>query len=56
MIYKKVGIASQSDSKTGVTWPIVKSAYQNINFLISQPKHVVGTQKNRLNETVLLHT
>ena len=25
-------------------------------FLISYPKHVVGTQKNRLNETVLLST
>ena len=36
--------------------PLVKSAYQNINFLISQPKHVVGTQKNRLNETVLMIT
>ena len=27
-----------------------------INFLIPQPKHVVGTQKNRLNETILLNT
>ena len=35
---------------------IFESAYQNIIFLISQPKHVVGTQKNRLNETVLLST
>ena len=26
------------------------------NFLVSQPKHVVGTQKNRLNEMVLLST
>ena len=25
-------------------------------FLISQPKHVVGTEKNRLDETVLLST
>ena len=33
-----------------------KSAYQKNSFLISQPKHVVGTQKNRLNETVLLST
>ena len=32
--------------------PLVKSAYQKNNFLISQPKHyVVGTQKNHLNET-----
>ena len=43
--------------------PLVKSAYQKNNFLISQPKHmlwvlnyfsiktyVVGTQKNRLND------
>ena len=36
--------------------PLVKSAYQKIIFLISQPKHVVGTQKNRLNETVLSST
>ena len=28
------------------------SAYQKNNFLISQPKHVMGTQKNRINETV----
>ena len=33
------------------------SAYKEINCLISQPKHyVVGTQKNRRNETVLLST
>ena len=33
------------------------SAYKEINCLISQPKHyVVGTQKNRGNETVLLST
>ena len=31
---------------------IVKSGYQKINFLISHSKHVVDTQKNRLNETV----
>ena len=37
--------------------PLVKSAYLKNNFLISQPKrYVVGTQKNRLNETVLLST
>ena len=31
------------------------SAYKEINCLISQTKHyVVGTQKNRGNETVLL--
>ena len=46
---------------------LVKSAYQKTIFLISQPKHmlwvlkrtisyVVGTQKNRLNETVLIST
>ena len=35
---------------------LVKGAYQKSNFLISQPKHDVGTQKNRLNETVLLST
>ena len=36
---------------------LVMSAYKEINCLTSQPKHyVVGTQKNRLNETVLLST
>ena len=37
--------------------PSAKSAYPKNNFLISQPKHmlyVVGTQKIRLNEMVLL--
>ena len=33
--------------------PLDKSALLKINFLIS---HVVGTQKNSLNETVLLST
>ena len=36
-----------------------KSVQRKIFFLISQPKHnfyVVGTQKNRLIETVLLST
>ena len=33
---------------------LVMSAYNDINCLISQPKHyVVGTQKNRRNVTVL---
>ena len=35
---------------------LVMSAYEIINCLISQPKHVVGTQKNRRNETILLST
>ena len=35
---------------------LVMSAYKEINCLIFQPKHVVGTQKNRRNETVLLST
>ena len=30
--------------------------YWKTIFFISHPKHVVGTQKNRLNETVLLST
>ena len=34
----------------------IESVYLKIIFLISEPKHVVGTQKNRLNETVLLST
>ena len=36
--------------------PPDKSAYWKTIFFISHPKHnyVVGTQKNRLNETVLL--
>ena len=40
--------------------PLGKSEELKIIFLISQPKHnfyyVVGTQKNRLNETVVLST
>ena len=36
--------------------PPDKSAYWKIIFFISHPKHFVGTQKNRLNETVLLTT
>ena len=36
--------------------PPDKRAYWKIIFFISHPKHVVGTQKNRLNETVLLST
>ena len=35
---------------------LVMIAYQAINCLISQPTYVVGTQKNRHNETVLLST
>ena len=35
---------------------LVMSAYKVIYCLISQPKHVLGTQKNRLNEMVLLST
>ena len=36
---------------------LVMSAYTEIDYLISQPKHyVVGTQTNRRNETVLLST
>ena len=36
---------------------LVMSTYKEINCLISQAKHyVVGTQKNRRNETVLLRT
>ena len=33
-----------------------KNAFLKIIFSIFQPKHVVGTQKSRLNETVLLST
>ena len=36
--------------------PPDKSVYQKTIFFISHPKHVVGTQKNRLIETVLLST
>ena len=36
---------------------LVMSAYKEISCLISQTKHyVVGTQKNRRNETILLST
>ena len=43
-----------SKACTPMLRPLVKSAQQDNNFLISQ--YVVGTQKNRLNETVLLST
>ena len=33
-----------------------KRAHLKVVFLISQQKHVVGTQKNCLNETILLST
>ena len=33
-----------------------KSAYQNKNSYFSTKTYVVSTQKNRLNETVLLNT
>ena len=36
--------------------PLVKSAYQKYFFYFSTKTYVVGTQKNRLNETVLLST
>ena len=40
-----------------MTRNLVRGAQQKFNFLISQPKtYVVGTQKNRLNEMVLLST
>ena len=32
----------------GIIRPPDKSAFLKINFIFSQPKHVVGTQKNRL--------
>ena len=39
------------------TWCLDKTAKLKLNFLISLPKHyVVGTQKNHLNEMVLLNT
>ena len=34
--------------------PLAKSVYQKLIFLFSTKTYVVGTQKNRLNETVLL--
>ena len=39
-----------------ISWAPDKSAYRKTIFFISHPKHVVGTQKNCLNETVLLST
>ena len=36
--------------------PLVESAYQKNNSYFSTKTYVVGTQKNRLNETVLLST
>ena len=36
--------------------PLVKRVLQKNNFYFSTKTYVVGTQKNRLNETVLLST
>ena len=37
--------------------PLLKvGTKKRYNFLIPQPKHVEGTQKNRLNEMVILST
>ena len=36
--------------------PLVQSVYQKIFFLFLNQNIVVGTQKNSLNETVLLST
>ena len=36
--------------------PLVKGAYQKLIFLFSTKTYVVGTQKNCLNQTVLLST
>ena len=37
-----------------LSYPLVKSALQKNDFLISQPKHVVGTKKNHLNDKTVL--
>ena len=43
--------------RSGNGKPLVKSAYQKQYFsYFSTKTYVVGTQKNRLNETVLLNT
>ena len=39
-----------------VTDPQIRVCTGKLFFLISQPKHVVGTQKNCLDDTVLLST
>ena len=39
-----------------IDMPLVMSVYQKISFLISHLKHVVGIQKNHLNEAVFLNT
>ena len=46
---------SSNDSHT-YKQALVKSAYQNIKFSFSTKTYVVGTQKNLLNEMVLLST
>ena len=48
-----VCLKTEKQNKT-IVRPPDKNTYLKINFLIFQPKHVVGTQKNRLNEMVLL--
>ena len=42
--------------KQYINRPLKKSAYQNYFSYFSTKTYIVGTQKNRLNETVLLRT
>ena len=37
-------------------WICLKNGWHTIVIIFSQTKHVFGTQKNRLNETILLST
>ena len=48
--------ASYTRCKANVTEALVKSAYQKYFSYFSTKTYVVGTQKNRLNETILLST
>ena len=51
--YKKRSVPTLPTLKTGLK---LRAPNDNLIFLFSTKTYVVGTQKNRLNETVLLNT
>ena len=54
LLMATTGVFLSSHSLSAMFRPLVKSAYQKINFLFY--KYVMDSQKKRLNETVLLST
>ena len=54
----KIGFCAADVISTKISRPLVEERIPKKYFshMISQPKHVLGPQKNRLNESVLLST